>query len=202
MTSHKKTAYDRKDDYYHKAKAEGYRSRAAYKLIELDKAHNLLPRGAHVVELGAWPGGWLQVAGQKVGPNGLVCGIDLVEISEFPESWVKCIVGDATLDETIEQALGLSGRLYDTVLSDMSAKHTGIKEADRALAEGLAEGALYSATKLLRPGGNCVVKFFKSQEADQVIRAHQKLFNKIARKELDSTRTSSNEFYFVGIGLK
>lgn len=194
--------YDRKDAYYRKAREEGYRSRAAFKLIELDKRFHLLRRRFRVLDLGAWPGGWLQVAAAKVGPGGLAVGIDLVDIETLPDANVRTFMGDVSDPEVMGVAREAAGGGFDLVLSDMSPKLSGIKELDAAATVHCAEVAREVAKAMLRPGGNLVIKLFKSGESDRFVKDSRSLFGKVQRVELDSTRKSSNEFYFVGLGLK
>ena len=196
--------YNRKDTYYHKAKEAGFRSRAAYKIIELDKYFKLLKEGAFVVDLGAWPGGWLQVASKAVGERGIVVGIDLVAVDPLPSKNVQLITGDLNSDEVRAQLLALlpAQSKYDVVLSDMSPKLCGIKEVDRYAEVACAELALSIAKDVLKPGGNLVMKVFKHDKTEAFYKTCNPFFTKVVRKELDATRTSSNEFYIVGMGLK
>ena len=121
--------YNRKDHLYYKAKDEGYRSRAAYKLLEIQQSYKAIPQGAHVLDVGAWPGGWTQVALELVGPKGSVTGIDLQALDPLDDPRCKLIAGDA---RDLEEILGYPGPCFDSVISDMSPKLTGIKEADQA----------------------------------------------------------------------
>ena len=196
------SSYDRKDHYYNLAKEHGFRSRAAYKIKELDKKHKLIERGFKVVDLGAWPGGWMQVAAGVVGPKGLVVGIDLAEIEEFREDNVVSFVGDVSDEEVLSKATELSKGYFDLVLSDMSPKLSGIKEADRARAVGCAELALWACGTLLKTGGTLVIKVFKNNETDEFVKVMRKSFSKVVRSELDSTRKTSDEYYCVGFGFK
>lgn len=194
--------YNRKDHYYQRAKDEGLRSRASFKLKELDQRFGLIKRGFKILDLGAWPGGWLQVAGPAVGEHGRVIGIDLVEIEPLGLEQVVCITGDAR-DPVIQQrAREAAGGDFDLVVSDMSPKLSGIADVDRWAAVGLAELALAVAQQMLRPGGSFVVKVFKSNETEAFVKMARPLFNKLVRAELRSTRASSSEFYVVGFGLK
>lgn len=194
--------YDRKDHLYQRAKDEGYRSRAAFKLLELDKKYGLLKAGAKVLDLGCWPGGWLQVAAKQVGSSGIVVGIDLVAIEPLNAANVIAIAGDAREDQNIRQALRHAPGGFDILLSDMSPKLSGIKEADQAGTVACAELALWAATQLLRKGGAFVCKVFKGNETEQFYRAARPQFDKLVRSELDATRKTSNEFYLIGFGFK
>lgn len=190
--------YNRQDRFYKQAKSEGYRSRAAFKLIELNSKYKLLKPGMAVFDLGAWPGGWLQVTTGIVGESGLVVGVDLVEIAPLPDPNVHLIVGDAREESVISQALALNnGARFDLLVSDMSPKLTGIREADQAACVGCAELAVYVAQTTLRVGGDLVIKVFKGNEIDQFVQQIRKRFKKVIRSKLDSTRTTSNESYLI-----
>ena len=198
----KKAQFQRKDRLYEQAKEDGFRSRASYKLIELDQRYHLLQPGAKVLDLGCWPGGWLEVASDRVGTHGCVVGIDLVELSDLGKDNVKLIAGDAAEDRCISAARQIAGSAFDLILSDMSPKLTGIKEVDRAGSLGCAELALWVAHQLLRQKGNFVTKVFKSNEAEQFVKGLRQYFDRVERRELESTRRSSNEYYVVGLGIK
>ncbi len=195
-------SYNRKDHFYQKAKEEGYRSRAAYKLIELNDKHKLLNQGSLVLDLGCWPGGWLQVAAEKVGPNGLVVGVDLVKVEDIGQDNVRCICGDARDEATLKQLRELSSSGFDLILSDMSPKLSGIREVDQAGSVGCAELAVWLAGQVVKSGGTLVVKVFKGNETEQFVKSTRPMFNKLIRTELDATRKSSNEFYVLGFGFK
>jgi len=194
--------YKRKDQYFKQAKEEGYRSRAAYKLIELNKKYKFVKRGSKTIDLGAWPGGWLQVAARQVGPTGLVVGIDLQEIEDFADKNIKLIQGDVKDESNIEQALTFAEGAFDVVLSDMSPKLSGIKEVDRLSAVALAELAMQTAQQLLKMEGSIVIKVFKGNETEEFVKSARGVFRKLIRAELKSSRKTSNEFYLVGLGYK
>lgn len=196
------TSYNRTDHLYRKAKEEGYRSRAAYKLIELNQRFRLLRTGAAVLDLGASPGGWLQVAAEAVGPSGKVVGIDLVTIDPLEAPNVFLITGNASLPEVQSEAFKLAAGKFDVVLSDMSPKLTGIKEVDRNGALACADLAWDIATQTLVPEGALVIKVFKSDEAERFVKTIRPRFNKLVRSELDATRKTSNEFYVVATGFR
>lgn len=195
-------SYNRKDHLYHKAKSDGYRSRAAYKLEELNKRYGILKHGFKVLDLGAWPGGWMQIASRHVGYLGKVVGIDLAEIEAFDGTNIKVITGDVRDEENLSAALEWAGGRFDVVISDMSPKLSGIKEADRYGAVACAELAIWAAHHTLRSGGNVVIKVFKGNETEEFVKSIRPLFNKVARVELDSTRKTSNEFYIAAFGFK
>lgn len=194
--------YNRKDSFYKQAKDSGYRSRAYFKLKEIQQKHTVIARGDSVLDMGAWPGGWMQYARSCVGSSGLVTGIDLVAIDPFEEENVHCITGDLRDEEPVTEALTLAGDRYDVLVSDMSPKLSGIKVADRLAAVGLLELALFLADKTLKPGGNFVAKAFKCNESEEFIRSARPLFSKLIRMELKSTRKTSTEFYIIGFAYK
>ncbi|MGH7769302.1 MAG: SAM-dependent methyltransferase, partial [Candidatus Binatia bacterium] len=125
-------AYQPKDAFYRKAKKEGYRSRAAYKLLELGRRFHLIKPGDRVVDLGAAPGGWLQVAAELTGPKGKVVGIDLQPTQPFHEPNIVVLQGDATSEECAKKIAELLGGPVDCVLSDLAPKLSGIRDADIA----------------------------------------------------------------------
>jgi 23S rRNA (uridine2552-2'-O)-methyltransferase len=194
--------YNRTDHLYHKAKEEGYRSRASFKLLEMNNRFRLLKKGGRVLDLGAWPGGWLQVAAEIVGSDGVVVGIDLVPIEPLPESNVHLLTGDARDEAVQAKAFAFAKGKFHVVLSDMSPKLTGIKEADRLGSVSCAELALHIAQQTLVGGGGLVIKLFKSPEAEEFVKMMRPMFNKVTRSELDATRNTSNEFYVIGTGFK
>lgn len=191
--------YNRKDHLYHKAKEEGFRSRAAYKLIEVQDTYKIIKSGDHVLDVGAWPGGWTQVALQYIGPSGGVTAIDLQALEPIDDPRCSLIAGDA---RDLGEILGTTEPRFDVVISDMSAKLTGIKEADQAAAVGCAELALYVAQQNLKKGGNFVVKVFKGGDVEGFVKSTRPMFNKLVRSELKSSRNTSNEFYIIGLGFK
>jgi len=193
--------YNRKDSYYLKAKDEGFRSRATFKLEEIDKKYKLIKPGFKIVDLGAWPGGWLQYAARIIGSNGTAVGIDLKEIEDFGLPNIKVLTGDVRDESILFKALEYAPERFDLVLSDMSPKLSGIKEVDRYGAVGLAELALWVCGSLLKPGGNFALKLFKSPESEAFVKTARAVFNSVKREELDSTRKSSNEYYLICLGF-
>jgi 23S rRNA (uridine2552-2'-O)-methyltransferase len=189
--------YKRKDYLYQQAKSDGYRSRAAFKLIELDKRFKLLGASHRILDLGAWPGSWLQVVRERARKDSVIVGIDLVKIDPIPTSHIHLIQGDIGEASVIEEALVYAGGLFSTVLSDASPKLTGIREVDQARISQCGEMVLNACHQALVPGGSMVMKLFKGSEVDNVIKEARKLFTKVTRVELDATRNSSNEFYIV-----
>jgi 23S rRNA (uridine2552-2'-O)-methyltransferase len=193
------SGYNRKDHLYQKAKESGYRSRAAYKLKEIQATYKIIQNGSSVLDVGAWPGGWVQVALEFIGTSGTVTGIDLQALEPFEDPRVRLIVGDA---RDLGALLPDPTVRFDVVISDMSPKLTGIKEADQAGTVACAELALYVAQQHLKKGGNFVVKVFKGGEVEGFVKLARPMFNKLVRSELQSTRNTSNEFYVIGLGFK
>lgn len=194
--------YNRKDHFYRQAKEQGARSRAFFKLKELNQKHALIKTGYKVLDLGAWPGGWLQESAELVGAGGKVVGIDLKPIDELGAATIQTIAGDASDKDVLARALEFSGSKFDVLLSDMSPKLSGIKEVDRAAALDCAEIALNAAKVALKLQGAMVLKVFKSNEAEQFVKTLRALFNGVMREELKASRNSSNEFYLVATGFK
>jgi 23S rRNA (uridine2552-2'-O)-methyltransferase len=189
-------AYNRQDSYYRKAKQEGYRSRAAYKLMELQQRFRLLKPGNLVVDLGAAPGGWLQVAAKSVAPKGKVVGVDLQPMDGFREPNIELLQGDITFDETQEKIKALLGALAHCVISDLAPKLSGIRDADAARCLELNQSALHLAVRILRPGGNLLIKSFISNDLHAFTAELKEFFRLVERTRLEATRHGSSEFYF------
>ena len=195
-------AYNRKDHFYRQAKSAGYRSRAAYKLLELAKRYRLINRGDHVVDLGAWPGGWLQVAAELVGDNGRVVGVDLTAIEPLSSPTITCVQGDATRADVQDQIRHHTAGRVDIVLSDMAPKLTGIRATDEARTGALASVAVDIALQLLRVGGRLVVKVFSSPETDALIARVNEHFTAVKRTKPDASRAGSAEHYVIATGYR
>lgn len=194
--------YNRKDTFYKKAKQSGYRSRASYKLLELSRTFRLIKRGQRVIDLGAWPGGWVQVAAELVGPQGKVVGIDLAEIDPFQQNTISLIQGDATDPAEQQQLLHLLGGPADVLLSDMAPKLSGIREVDEAHAEELAQAALSCTATLLRPGGAFLLKAFMSPDHQAILAELRQAFTTVKTTKPEATRKGSAETYIVSTGFR
>lgn len=194
-------AYQRKDTFYARAKQAGYRSRAAYKLLELAQRYSLIEPGQRVVDLGAWPGSWLQVAAQLTGPHGAVVGVDLEPIEPLGGP-VTTIAGDACDLVVQEQIRTRCGGRVDVLLSDMAPKLSGVRDRDIAQAMALAESALAIADRLLAPGGRLLVKLFTTPETDGVVAAARRRFRTVKRTRPDATRKGSAELYLVCLDFR
>lgn len=192
--------YQRKDAYYRRAKSDGLRSRAAFKLDDL--ARGLVRPGDRVVDLGSWPGGWLQVAARIVGPGGRVVGIDLAELPPLGLDNVSTIVGDASDPRVRDAIRGELGGPANVVLSDMAPKLTGIRDRDQARAEEIAETAIAIARDLLRPGGHFVCKVFMGPGFERLVSEVHSSFETSATRRPHASRKGSSELYLVGRGFR
>ena len=185
------------DHYVKRAQQAGYRSRAAFKLLELNARDRIFRAGANVVDLGAAPGGWSQVARELVGSAGRVVAIDLLPI-EPALAGVEAIIGDFS-DETVclalEQLVGM-GKV-DVVLSDMSPNLSGIREVDQPRGIYLAELAVDFASHVLVAGGNLVVKTFQGEGVDSVVKQLRNQFEQVAIRKPKASRSESREIYLV-----
>jgi 23S rRNA (uridine2552-2'-O)-methyltransferase len=189
------------DPYVKRANAEGYRSRAAYKLQQIAGKDKLLKPGMTVVDLGAAPGGWSQVAAQAVRPGGHVIALDLLEMGQV--AGVTVIRGDFQEPETLamlEEAL--QGRPVDLVLSDMAPNISGIAAADQARSIGLAELALDFASNHLKLRGNFLVKTFHGAGFDDLVATLRRSFLQVLTRKPDASRSRSSEVFLLGKGLR
>jgi 23S rRNA (uridine2552-2'-O)-methyltransferase len=193
--------YNPRDSYYKKAKQEGYRSRAAYKLLELQQRYRLLKPGDAVVDLGAAPGGWLQVAAKIVGQNGKIIGVDLQTIESFRERNIILLQGDMASAEIQAQIKARLNGPVDCVLSDLAPKLSGIRDADMARCLELNQAALNVAVQLLRPSGSLLIKSFISEDLQSFTAELKKYFSAVQRTKPDATRQGSSEFYFYAKGF-
>jgi 23S rRNA (uridine2552-2'-O)-methyltransferase len=189
------------DAYVKRAKAEGMRSRAAYKLGEIAARDRLLAPGMLVVDLGAAPGGWSQVAAERVGTRGRVIALDVLDMASL--KGVAFIRGDfhdeAAVGE-LERVLG--GQKVDLVLSDMAPNMSGVPSSDQARALELAELALDFALKHLKPKGNLLVKLFQGAGFESYLRTLRSRFAAVAVRKPEASRSRSSEVYLVGKGLR
>jgi len=184
------------DAYVRKAKAAGYRSRAAYKLLEIDKKDGLLQPGMRVLDLGAAPGGWSQAVARKVQPGGKVVAVDLLAMT--PIHGVTVLKGDFR-DAGLEAALG--GKA-DVVLSDMMPNVTGVPLVDQARAAQLVLAAIELCRKVLKPDGVFLAKMFHGERFDEVLKALQAVFQTVAVRKPAASRGESRENYLLARGLK
>ncbi len=195
--------YQRKDHYHQRAKREGLRSRAAYKLAEIDRGQSLLRRGAKVIDLGCWPGGWLQVAAKAVGPEGRVVGVDRVPLDPpLTDANVRVLCGDladADLAVRLREALGSAA---DLLLSDAAPRLTGVRATDRANEERLLEAVEGLIPGLLRPGGDLLLKILDSPEAEAIARRIRSGFDSAKTVRPRASRKGSSERYLLARGFR
>jgi 23S rRNA (uridine2552-2'-O)-methyltransferase len=187
------------DPYVRKAKALGYRSRAAFKLAEIDRADRLFAPGQRVVDLGAAPGGWSQVAAERVGPTGRVIAVDLLEMVPLPG--VTCLRGDfadAGVLRELERALG--GGRVDLVLSDMAPNLSGVAASDQARSLHLCELALEFALAHLKPGGSFLVKAFQGAGFPEFLKRLRASFERVESRKPGASRSHSSEMYLFARG--
>jgi 23S rRNA (uridine2552-2'-O)-methyltransferase len=185
------------DPYVQKAKAQGYRSRAAYKLIELDQREKLFRPGQVVVDLGAAPGSWSQVAVQKTAPGGKVIAVDLLDIA--PISGVTVLKGDFREAKLLD---ALEGRRADLVLSDALPNLSGIPNVDQARGADLAHAAIDFCQKALHPRGVFVVKAFHGEAFDEVLQRMKQVYGKVDVRKPGASRGESRETYVVARGIQ
>lgn len=190
-----------KDPYVIQAQREGARSRAVYKLAEIDQRDKLLRPGMRVIDLGAAPGGWSEYAVKRISPGGRLIALDILPME--PIAGAECVQGDftetAVLDSLIER---LGGARVDLVMSDMAPNISGIVSADQARTVYLAELAYELATKTLTPRGMLLVKVFQGAGFKELYQALQRSFAKVATRKPKASRTESREVYVLAKGFK
>jgi 23S rRNA (uridine2552-2'-O)-methyltransferase len=188
------------DPYVTRAKKDGYRSRAAYKFIEIDDRFHLLKPGARVLDLGAAPGGWTQISVQRVGVRGRVVGLDLLPIDAIPGA---ALVEMDFMDETAPAVLmELLGGPADVVLSDMAANTTGHKKTDHLKIIGLVETAVAFARDVLAPGGSFVAKVFQGGADGTLLAELKRDFATVRHVKPAASRAESSELYVVATGFR
>ncbi len=189
------------DPYVKQSQEDGYRSRASYKLLELQKKDSLFKPGMTIVDLGAAPGGWCQVAAELVGESGLVIASDILPMDFLPD--VEFVQGDFTDDAVFEQILSvLDNRPVDLVISDMAPNMSGMADIDQPRAMALVELAFDLAHQVLRPGGAFVAKVFQGEGSDTLMRDMRKYYGRFVSRKPDASRARSREVYWVGTGFK
>lgn len=184
------------DTFVRQAQALGLRSRAAFKLLEIDRRDRLFRPGMTVVDLGAAPGGWAQVAADRVGAQGRVVALDLLPIEPLPG--VSVLQGDFTEQATLDRLLAeLDGRAVDLVLSDMAPNMSGMKAVDQPRAALLAELALDCARQVLRPGGDLLLKMFQGEGFDALLAELRTAFARVVVRKPQASRARSREVYLL-----
>ena len=186
------------DPYVQMAQKDGYRSRAAYKLLEIDERDHLIKAGMVVVDLGATPGGWSQVVANKIGDKGKVIALDLLPLA--PLARVEFILGDFREDNILAQLEEkLEGKQIGLVISDMAPNISGIDSADQARSIHLAELALEFAAQHLKPGGAFVVKVFQGSGFEAYVKLMRTHFKKVVSRKPKASRDRSSEVYMLGM---
>lgn len=189
------------DRYVQQSWQDGYRSRASYKLIELDAKDSLLRPGMTVIDLGAAPGGWSQVAAEKVGSTGVVIASDILEMDAL--AGVEFIQGDFTEEAVLEAILAmLDNRSVDLVMSDMAPNMSGMSVIDQPQAMGLAELALDLSRQTLSPGGRFLAKVFQGEGFDAFLKELRGSFTKVATRKPEASRARSREVYLLAEGFR
>lgn len=189
------------DPYVKRAKAEGWRSRAAFKLIEIDAKDKLLKPGMTVVDLGSAPGSWSQVAARRIKPNGVLVALDLLEMEAIPD--VTFIRGDFREDEILTQLEEtLAGRQVDLVLSDMAPNMSGVEVTDQARVMYLAELTLDFCIHHLKPGGDLLVKVFMGSGFDELRTQMRQVFTQVQVRKPEASRDRSSETFLLATGRK
>jgi 23S rRNA (uridine2552-2'-O)-methyltransferase len=194
--------YDPKDFYYRKAKKAGLRARSAFKIEEILRRHRLLGKGEAVLDLGAAPGGFLQILADVVGPKGVAVGVDLEPIRKIPKEWVKTAVADLLAPDAVERIRALHPGRFHLVTSDMAPKTIGIKITDEARSIELVRMALTVAEQVLAPGGAFVAKVFMGGEFPALKKDLQARFDEFHVARPQATREASYEVYVVAKGFR
>jgi 23S rRNA (uridine2552-2'-O)-methyltransferase len=192
----------KRDYYYRKAKVEKYRSRASYKLLQVIEKYHFIKEGDVVVDLGAAPGGWLQVSSNVVGDSGYVLGIDIKPIEPLPIENIQTMIDDITEPYIVEKIKGFLPRKADVVISDVSPNISGVWEIDHAKQIDLAFHSLNIATKILKPKGSFFVKIFQGDLMQDFIKEMKKNFEKVKIIKPKASKAESSEIYILGQTLK
>lgn len=193
------------DHYFREAKREGYLSRAAYKLIEIDDRKKILSKGDRVLDCGAAPGSWLQVAAKRVGPKGVVVGVDLQPIKHrFNESNIHVVEGDFTTmpRDTLLDSAGDRAKLFDVILSDMAPSTSGDPSGDHHRSARLCQALLDRCQELLKPGGNLVMKVFEGEAYPELLKGAAGMFESAKGFKPKASRSESAEMYIVAAGFR
>lgn len=194
--------YKRKDAFHAKAKKEGYRSRAAYKLLEFAAAEKVVSAGDHVVDAGAAPGGWSQVLVRLVGQRGKVAAVDILPMDPLPGGNFHFFPRDITDPSLPAEVVAFLGRKADAIVSDAAPNTTGISFTDQARSADLVRSVLFFAGETLREGGTFLAKIFEGAESDDVVRELRMSFGQVRRVRPAATRKESFEIYLLARGFR
>lgn len=185
------------DKFARRARQEGYRARSAYKLLDIQRKFRILKKGQRVLDLGAAPGSWLQVAASIVGEKGKIAGVDLVPIKPLSFSWVETFQKDIQDENFIEFMRQKEPQLFDVVLSDVAPNTTGIKERDQAVSHELASKVLHIALQALKKNGSLVIKFFEGPDTPPLIEEAEQYFSTVKLVKPAASTKGSKEIYLV-----
>jgi len=189
------------DEYVQRAQKEGYRSRAIYKLIEIQKKDKILKSGMTVIDLGAAPGGWTEYAVKQLGKKGHMIALDILPMEPIPD--VDIILGDFREDEPLEELLAVLGdKKADLVFSDMAPNISGMEVVDIPRAYYLAELTLDLAQRVLKPGGGVLVKLFQGEGFDAYHKALKQSFSRVVVRKPKASRARSREIYALATGFE
>jgi len=189
------------DHYVHQAQKDGYRSRAAYKLLEINDKDKLIKHGTVLADLGSAPGSWSQVAARLVGDKGRVFALDILPMDPIPG--VDFIQGDFREDDVLASFVQLlGGRELDLVISDMAPNISGMSAMDQARSFHLTELALEFAREHLKPGGHFLVKVFQGSEFQSYLKSMRELFTEVVSRKPKASRDRSTEIYLLGKGRR
>ncbi|MGZ7066952.1 MAG: RlmE family RNA methyltransferase [Methanobacterium sp.] len=188
-----------KEHYYKMAKKEKYRSRASYKLLQLNKRYKIIRNSDYIIDLGAAPGGWSQVALDIVGKEGKVIAVDIQRIKPFDEDNFAQITGDFTESGIIDKIEDEIGRDADVILSDAAPKLTGIKDIDQLKSIDIAENALKIADSILKIGGSMIIKVFQGEGFEDYLKKVKRKFKIVKTTKPPSSKKGSMEMYIIAI---
>ena len=190
-------AYVPQDKFAKRARREGYRARSSFKLLDLQRKFKILKKGQRVLDLGAAPGSWMQVAAPIVGEKGRVIGVDIALIKPLNFAWVKTFQKDIEDEDFVEFIKQREARLFDVVLSDVAPSTTGMKERDQGLSHEFSLRALEIAKEVLRSGGSMILKIFEGTETPQLVAETKKYFQKVNLAKPEASQKGSKEFYLA-----
>ena len=189
------------DEFVKRAQKEGYRARAAYKLIEIDDKDKLIKPGMTIVDLGSTPGSWSQVAVQRLKGNGKIIALDILDMTGI--AGVTFIQGDFRDEVVLKQLYeAINNKPVDLVIADMAPNISGVKDVDQAGAAYLTELALEFSSEWLKPGGNFLVKVFIGSGFDEIVKTMRLRFDKVVTRKPKASRDRSSEVYLLGLGRK
>jgi len=189
------------DPYVLQAQKDGWRSRAIYKLKEIDEKDHVLRPGMLVIDLGAAPGGWSQYAASKIGSKGEVLALDILPVEAY--AGVKYLQGDFTQDTVFEALIELiDQREVDLVMSDMAPNFSGNKAIDIPRSMHLVELTLDLANRVLKPGGNVLIKIFQGEGYESLLSQMRQGYNKVVTRKPQASRARSNEIYLIGLAKR